>query len=168
MYSHFYLSFCLSVVPLPNVTIFPGSVNVSYNAAVILTCVVQSLTTPTVYWMTNTNVTLPSTPLVSNNDNSIHYSTLILEQVTLEYIGEYTCAAQIEGEEISDMINIDVFEDIYYSYDYYDYYDYYSKDNILPIHIVIFKYYHTHAYIFTHVLYTHIHVCTIYIYTYMN
>ena len=129
----------------------------SYNSAVTLTCMVQSLTpyTPTVYWMTNTNVTLPSTPLVSNNDNTIHYSNLTLEQVTLEYSGEYTCATQIEGEEISDMINIDVFKDIYDYYDYYNYYDYYdySKDNILPIYN-------------SHIQYSciYLYACTIYIY----
>ena len=51
-------------------------------------------------------MTLPSTSLVSNND--IHNSTLTLEQVTLEYIGEYTCTAENEGGEISDMIIVDV------------------------------------------------------------
>ena len=118
MYVHLYLyiiiihpsySLSLSVVPLPNVTISPGSVNVSYNSTVTLTCVVQSLTTPTVNWTTDTNVTLPSTSLVSNNDNNVHTSILLLEQVTLEYIGVYTCTAENEGGGISDMINVDIY-----------------------------------------------------------
>ena len=89
------------------VIISPGSVNVSYNSTVTLTCEVQSLTTPNVTWMSDTDVTLPSTSLVSNND--IHISNLTLEQVTPEYIGEYTCTAENEGGEMSDMINFTVY-----------------------------------------------------------
>ena len=103
------LSVSLSLVPPPNVIISPGPVNLSYNSTVTLTCVVQSLTIPTVNWTTDTNVTLASTSLVSNNDNNVHNRTLILEQVTLEYIGEYTCTAENEGGDISDMINVDVY-----------------------------------------------------------
>ena len=95
------------IVPLPMVAISPESVNVSYNSTVTLTCEVQSLTTPTVTWTSNTDVTLPSTSLVSSND--IHTSILTLEQVTLEYIGEYTCTAVNERGEISAMINVDVY-----------------------------------------------------------
>ena len=68
---------------------------------------VQSLTTPTVIWTTDTNVTLTS--LDSNKDNNIHNKTLTLEKVTLEYIGEYTCTAENEGGEISDTINFTVY-----------------------------------------------------------
>ena len=68
---------------------------------------VQSLTIPTVTWTTDTNMTLTS--LVSNKDNNIHSSTLILEQVTLEYIGEYTCTAENKGGQISDTINVDIY-----------------------------------------------------------
>ena len=93
------------------VIISPGFVNVSYYSSVTLTCEVQSLTIPNVIWTSNTDLTLPSTSLVSNND--IHISNLTLEQVTLEYIGEYTCTAYI-GEytgtaEISDIIRVDVY-----------------------------------------------------------
>ena len=98
----------LSLVPLPVVTISPRSVNDSYNSSVNLTCEVQSLTTPNVTWKSNTDVTLPSTSLVSNNDIH-HISNLTLEQVTLEYIGEYTCTAENEGGEMSDMINVTVY-----------------------------------------------------------
>ena len=96
-----------SLVPLPVVTISPQSVNDSYNSSVNLTCEVQSFTTPNVTWKRHTDVTLPSTSLVSNND--IHISNLTLEQVTLEYIGEYTCTAENEGGEMSDMIRVDVY-----------------------------------------------------------
>ena len=89
------------------VTISPGSVNVSYNSTVTLTCEVQFLTIPNVTWTSNTDLILPSTSLVSNND--IHISNLTLEQVTLEYIGEYTCTAENERGEISDMIRVDVY-----------------------------------------------------------
>ena len=89
------------------VTISPESVNVSYGATVTLTCEVQSLTTPNVTWTSNTDVDLTSTSLVSNDD--IHTSYLTLEQVTLEYIGEYTCTAVSEGGEMSDMINVNVY-----------------------------------------------------------
>ena len=102
-------SVSLCIVPLPNVTISPGSVNVSYNSTVTLSCIVQSLTTPTVIWINDTNVTLPSTSLISNNDSNIHNHTLILEQVTLDYIGEYNCTAENEGGEISDVINVDIY-----------------------------------------------------------
>ena len=51
-------------------------------------------------------MTLPSTSLVSNND--IHNSTLTLEQVTMEYSGKYTCTAENEWGEMSDMIVVDV------------------------------------------------------------
>ena len=73
----------------------------------MITCEVQSLTTPTVTWTSNTDVTLPSTTLVSNN--YIHTSTLTLEQVTLEYIGEYTCTAENEEGKMSDRINVNVY-----------------------------------------------------------
>ena len=72
-----------------------------------LTCEVQSLTIPNVTWTSNTNVTLPSTSLVSDDDN--HTSNLTLEQVTLDYIGEYTCTAVNEGGEMSDEINVNVY-----------------------------------------------------------
>ena len=91
------------------VAISPGFVNVSYDSTVTLTCEVQSLTTPNVTWTSNTNVDLTSTSLVSNDDNSIHTSTLTLDQVTLEYIGEYTCTAVNEGGEMSDVINVNVY-----------------------------------------------------------
>ena len=102
--NHFSLSLSLayyfpSPVPPPNVHITPRSVDASVNSTVTLTCVVQSLTIPTVNWTTNTNMTLPSASLVSNDD--IHNSTLTLEQVTL---GEYTCTGENEGGEMSDMI----------------------------------------------------------------
>ena len=116
MYS---LSLCL--VPPPNVTIPPGSVNVSYSSSVTLYCMVHSLTIPTLIWTTDTNVTLPSTSLVSNKDNNVHTSTLTLEQVTLEYIGEYTCTAQNVGGKISVTINVDV----------------YGKEIIMCIHLSI-------------------------------
>ena len=74
-----------------------------------LSRVVQSLTTPNVAWTSNTDVTLPSSSLVSNADNSIYTSILTLEQVTLEYIGEYTCTAENEGGERSDKINVTVY-----------------------------------------------------------
>ena len=89
------------------VAISPESVNVSYNSTVTLTCEVQSLTTPTVTWTSNTTVDLTSTSLDSSN--YIHTSTLTLEPVTLEYIGEYTCTAVNEEGEISDMINVNVY-----------------------------------------------------------
>ena len=89
------------------VIISPRSVNVSYNSTVNVTCEVQSFTTPKVTWRSNPDVTLPSTSLVSNDD--IHISNLTLEQVTLEYIGEYTCTAENEGGEMSDMIRVDVY-----------------------------------------------------------
>ena len=89
------------------VIISPGFVNVSYYSSVTLTCEVQSLTTPNVIWTSNTDLTLPSTSLVSNND--IHTSILTLEQVILEYIGEYTCTAENEGGKMSDMTRVDVY-----------------------------------------------------------
>ena len=100
-------SLSLSPVPLPDVMISPGSVNVSYNSTVNLTCVVQSLTTPTVNWTTDTNVTLTS--LVTTNYTNMYTRILTLEQVTLEYIGKYTCTAENEGGEISDTINFTVY-----------------------------------------------------------
>ena len=100
-------SLSLSPVPLPVVTISPESVNVSYGSTVTLTCEVQSLTTPNVTWSSNTSVTLPSTSLVSSNNT--HTSILTLEQLTLEYIREYTCTAVNEGGEMSDMINVNVY-----------------------------------------------------------
>ena len=97
----------LFLVPLPVVTISLGSVNVSYNTTVTLTCEVQSLTIPNVIWMSNTDVILPPPSLVSNDD--IHTSVLTLEQVTLEYIGEYNCTAENEGGEMTDMIHFTVY-----------------------------------------------------------
>ena len=101
------LYYLLSQVLPPNVNITLTSVDAPVNSTVTLTCVVQSLTIPTVNWTTNTNMTLPSTSLVSNND--IHNSTLTLEQVTMEYSGEYTCTGENEGGEMSDMIIVNVY-----------------------------------------------------------
>ena len=50
---------------------------------------------------------LPSTSVVSDDD--IHTSVLTLVQITLEYIGEYTCTAENEGGEMTDMIRVDVY-----------------------------------------------------------
>ena len=96
----------LSAVPPPNVTIIPRSVNIPINSRVTIACIVHSLTAPSVSWSSDTNMTLPSTSLVSNND--IHNSTLTLEQVTMEYSGKYTCTAENEWGEMSDMIVVDV------------------------------------------------------------
>ena len=63
----------------------------------------------TVTWTSNPDVTLPSTSLFSSNDNDVHNSALTLEQVTLEYIGEYLCALKHLGGEMGDVINVDVF-----------------------------------------------------------
>ena len=90
------------------VTISPESVNFPVNSTVILTCEVQSLTTPNVTWTSDTVVPLPSTSLVGSNEG-IYTSNITLEQMTLEYSGEYTCTAENEGGEISDMINVNVF-----------------------------------------------------------
>ena len=112
------LSFCcynncvflsLSIVPLPNVTISPRSVHVPYNSTVPLTCEVKSLTTPTINWTNDTNMILPSTSFVSKDDNNTYIGILTLDQVTLEYIGEYTCTAENEGGEMSDVINVTVY-----------------------------------------------------------
>ena len=89
------------------VSIFPRTVHVPVISTVILTCKVQSLTTPNVTWTSSADVTLSSTLLLTSED--IHYSTITLEKVTLEYIGEYACTAENEGGEISDMINVDVY-----------------------------------------------------------
>ena len=87
--------------------ITPRSVDAPINSTVTLTCVVQSLTIPTVNWTTSTNITLPSSSLISSDD--IHTRNITLKQVTLEYIGNYTCTAENEGGEMSDMIDVDVF-----------------------------------------------------------
>ena len=96
------------------VIISPGSVNVSYYSTVNLTCEVQSLTKPNVTWISNTDVTLLSNSLVSNND--IHNSNLTLEQVTLDNIGEYICTAENEGGVMSDVINVTVYGKSIYLY----------------------------------------------------
>ena len=70
---------------------------------------VHSLVTPSVTWTSNTDVTLTSTSVVSNDDNSIYISNLTLNQVSLEYIGEYTCTAENEIGKRSDMINVTVY-----------------------------------------------------------
>ena len=74
-----------------------------------LTCEVQSLTTPTVNWINDTDVILPPTAFVSKDDNSIYTRILRLEQVTLEYIGEYTCTAENVGGDTCDTINVTVY-----------------------------------------------------------
>ena len=108
LWGHNSLSLSSSLISsIVSVTISPVFVNVFYSSTVTLICEVQSLTIPNVNWMSDTDVTLPSTSLVSYND--IHTSILTLEQVTLEYIGEYTCTAENEEGEMSDMIYVDVY-----------------------------------------------------------
>ena len=53
------------------------------------------------------NVVPPS--VVSNHDNNVYTSTLILEQVTLQYDEQYTCTAENKGGEMSDTIDVDVY-----------------------------------------------------------
>ena len=96
-----------SFLVLPVVTISPRSVNISYNSTVTLTCEVQSLTISTVNWTTSTNMTIPSSSLISNDD--IHTRNVTLKQVTLEYIGEYTCSAENEGGETSAAVIVTVY-----------------------------------------------------------
>ena len=90
------------------VTISPGSVNVPVNSTEILTCEVQSLTIPNVTWTSDTDVPLPFTSLVGSNEG-IYTSNITLEQMTLDYSGEYICTAKNLGGETSDVINVDVF-----------------------------------------------------------
>ena len=94
--------------PVPQLVAITSPLLVRYGSTATLKCRVQSLTIPTVKWTSNTNVILPSTSLVSSNDD-IHTSTLKFKQVTLEYIGEYTCTAEHRGGEISVTFRLDVF-----------------------------------------------------------
>ena len=76
------------VVPPPEVTFTPEVA--AYNSNVTFTCTVISLTQPTITWSTNaTNNNIPGSTTTSQGNT--YTSTLVLNGVTLDSIGRYTC-----------------------------------------------------------------------------
>ena len=96
------------IVPPPNVTVTPQSVEEYYNQSVSLKCQVDSLTEPTVNWSTTAKVDLDQIQenVVTMTTGSV--STLVLNQITLDHTGEYTCSAQNEGGSDSDTASLSV------------------------------------------------------------
>ena len=81
------------VVPPPEVTVTPDYIlSVAYNSNVTFTCTVTSLTQPTITWSTDaTNNNIPGSTTTSQGNT--YTSTLVLNGVTLDNIGRYTCNA---------------------------------------------------------------------------
>ena len=80
----------------PNITVGPENAIRIYNSTFDLTCIVISLTKPTITWSSTALAGLPFQPLLIS-DIATHTSILTLEQVKLNNTGTYTCIAVNEG-----------------------------------------------------------------------
>ena len=97
------------IVPPPNVTVTPRSVEEYYNQSVSLECQIDSLTKPMVNWSTTAKVDLDQIQKdVTMTTGYMYVSTLVLSQITLDHTGEYTCSAQNEGGSDSDTASVNV------------------------------------------------------------
>ena len=74
----------------------PEKATINYNSTFDITCTVISLTKPTITWSTSAIAGVPSPPSITS-DIATHTSILTLEQVKLNYTGNYTCTAVNEG-----------------------------------------------------------------------
>ena len=68
-----------------------------YNKNITFNCTVTSLTTPNITWTTTTTAGITSDVLTSSQGSNMYTSSLVLNGVTLESIGSYTCTATNEG-----------------------------------------------------------------------
>ena len=89
------------VVPPPEVTVTPDYVLiVDYNSNVTFTCTVTSLTQPTITWSAFSPITnIPDSTTTSQG--STYTSTLVLNGVIVEHLGQYTCNATNEGGSVT-------------------------------------------------------------------
>ena len=74
----------------------PKNAIINYNSTFNLICTVISLTVPNITWSSSAIASLPSQPSITS-DIATHTSILTLEQVKLNYTGNYTCTAVNDG-----------------------------------------------------------------------
>ena len=89
------------VVPPPEVTVTPEGLNVDYNSNVTFTCTVTSLTQPTITWSAFSPITNIPDSTTTSQGNNMYTSTLTLNGVIVDNIGQYTCNATNEGGSVT-------------------------------------------------------------------
>ena len=90
-----------AVPPPSGIVITPFTQSVTHNSNATFNCTVTSLTQPAIAWSTDaTNNNIPgSTTTTSQGSN--YTSTLVLNGVTLDSIGRYTCNATNDGGNVN-------------------------------------------------------------------
>ena len=96
------------VVPPPEVTITPEGSIVAYNSNVTFTCTVTSLTQPTITWSAFSPITdipgsitdIPGSTTTSQGNNT-YTSTLTLNGVIVDNVGQYSCNATNDGGSVT-------------------------------------------------------------------
>ena len=86
----------------------PENVIRIYNSTFNLTCTVISLTIPNITWSTSAIAGVPSQPSITSHI-ATHTSILTLEQVKLNYTGNYTCTAINEGGSNTVAADVNIF-----------------------------------------------------------
>ena len=94
-----YYFFVFLVPPPSDIAISPPSQSVNHSDTATFTCTVTSLTQPTITWSTNatTGITTQPDVLTASQGNNTYTSMLVLNGVTLDSIGGYTCNATNYG-----------------------------------------------------------------------
>ena len=91
---HVHMIFFVFLVPPPSdIAIAPTTQSVNHSDTATFTCTVTSLIQPTITWSTNatTGITTQPDVLTASQGNNMYTSTLVLDGVTLDSIGGYTC-----------------------------------------------------------------------------
>ena len=98
------------VAPPPgDIVITPFTQSVAHDSNATFNCTVTSLTQPTIIWSTNATTGITTQPEVLSTFQGNNYtSTLVLNGVTLDSIGVYTCNATNDGGNNTATANLNV------------------------------------------------------------
>ena len=93
------LFFAFLVPPPSDIAIMPTTQSVNHSDTATFNCTVTSLTHPTITWSTNatTGVTTQLEVLAFSQCSNTYTSTLVLNGVTLDSFGGYTCNVTNDG-----------------------------------------------------------------------
>ena len=85
--------------PPSDIVITPPTPTRALSSNVTFTCTVTSLIQPAITWSTDatTGITTQPDVLTASQGNNTYTSTLVLNGVTLDSIGGYTCTATNDG-----------------------------------------------------------------------
>ena len=104
-------SLSLSIVPQPQVTVTPMSIDEYYNETITLTCQVESIADVEITWTTDATSDILAQPEPMDLGQGMISSELVLTQLTLDNTGDYTCTATttMGNESASNTSSVTVF-----------------------------------------------------------